>query len=148
MTNVESVVVAEPPQAEWWWWWLVDWTTSLWTHSNAATSFPTWRRDLAAAATGPVKIDYNALSVAAMTLTLILMVDFGRDRLDRAARQRPFFRAVLEGVYTECTFGSLIHTGSRCECYAKELRDDWLFVWYSGTGSPQMTTNLTPTLVT
>jgi hypothetical protein len=106
MTN-ESVL-ADPSRsdddtlAEWWW--LVDWTIS-WAHSNTTnTSFPTsWRRHLAAAATGPVKIDYNALSVAAMTLTLILMVDFGRDRLDRAARQRPFFRAVLEGVYTECT---------------------------------------------
>jgi hypothetical protein len=106
----ESVVVADgtTTTATGWWWWLVDWTmssssSSSWTHSSATTSVPIWRRDLAAAAQGPVKIDYNALSVAAMTLTLILMVDFGRDRLDRAARQRPFFRAVLEGVYTECT---------------------------------------------
>lgn len=51
----------------------------------------------------PVKIDYNALSVAAMTLTLLLMVGFFRSRLDRAARNRPFFEAVLEGVYAERT---------------------------------------------
>lgn len=51
-----------------------------------------------------LKIDYNVLSVAAMTLALLLVVEFIRHRLDDAAQSRPFFRAVLEGVYAECTF--------------------------------------------
>ena len=61
------------------------------------------------------KIDYNVLSVAAMTLALIMMVEYARHRLDRWAYQaattetpqqskQPLFRAVLEGVYAECTY--------------------------------------------
>ena len=61
------------------------------------------------------KIDYNVLSVAAMTLALIMMVEYVRHRLDHWAYQaattetpqqskQPLFRAVLEGVYAECMF--------------------------------------------
>lgn len=59
-------------------------------------------RFLASAAT--YKIDYNVLSVAAMTLALIMMVEYMRHLLDHQAEHRPFFRVVLEGVYAECTF--------------------------------------------
>jgi hypothetical protein len=59
------------------------------------------------------KIDYNVLSVAAMTLALIMMVEYVRHRLDHWAykaattetpqrSKQPLFRAVLEGVYAEC----------------------------------------------
>jgi hypothetical protein len=51
---------------------------------------------------GPSRIDYSVLSVAVMTLGLIMMVEVGRHRLDHAAMGRPFFTAVLEGVYAEC----------------------------------------------
>jgi hypothetical protein len=53
------------------------------------------------------KIDYNVLSVAAMTLALIMMVEYIRHLLDHQAEHRPFFRVVLEGVYAECTFQNL-----------------------------------------
>lgn len=61
-----------------------------------------WRRFLAG--DDPVKIDYNVLSVAAMTLALIMMVEVIRHKLDHAARHRPFFQAVLENIYAECAF--------------------------------------------
>jgi hypothetical protein len=48
------------------------------------------------------RIDYSVLSVAVITLGLIMMVEVGRHSLDIAARNRPFFQSVLEGVYTEC----------------------------------------------
>jgi hypothetical protein len=57
------------------------------------------------------KLDYNVLSVAAMTLALIMMVEYVRHRLDHyvylaathATHPKPLFRSVLEGVYAECT---------------------------------------------
>lgn len=49
-----------------------------------------------------VKIDYNVLSVAAMTLALIMIVEVIRHKLDHAAHHRPFFQAVLENIYAEC----------------------------------------------
>ena len=52
----------------------------------------------------PVRVDYSVLSVGVMTLGLILVVEVLRHRLDHAAVGRPFFKAVLEGVYSERTF--------------------------------------------
>jgi hypothetical protein len=52
--------------------------------------------------TGPTRIDYSVLSVTVMTLGLVMMVEVFRHRLDHAAMGRPFFTAVLEGVYAEC----------------------------------------------
>jgi hypothetical protein len=49
-----------------------------------------------------VRIDYSVLSVGVMTLGLIMVVELFRHRLDSSANGRPFFKAVLEGVYTEC----------------------------------------------
>jgi len=60
-------------------------------------------RFLAASGEDPVKIDYNVLSVGAMTLALIMMVETIRHKLDHTARHRPFFHAVLENIYAECT---------------------------------------------
>lgn len=54
-----------------------------------------------------IKIDYNVLSVAAMTLALILLVEVMRHRLDHASHRRPFFQAVLENIYAECKFAEL-----------------------------------------
>jgi hypothetical protein len=59
-------------------------------------------RYLVVATDGPTRIDYSVLSVAVMTLGLIMMVEVFRHRLDHAAMGRPFFTAVLEGVYAEC----------------------------------------------
>jgi hypothetical protein len=59
-------------------------------------------RYLSTATDGPSRIDYSVLSVAVMTLGLIMMVEVFRHRLDHAAMGRPFFTAVLEGVYAEC----------------------------------------------
>jgi hypothetical protein len=53
---------------------------------------------------GPTRIDYSVLSVAVMTLGLIMMVEVFRHRMDHAAMGRPFFTAVLEGVYAECKY--------------------------------------------
>ena len=50
------------------------------------------------------EIDYTVLSVGVMTLGLLLVVEFVRHALDQAAIGRPFFKAVLEGVYSECKF--------------------------------------------
>lgn len=76
-----------------WWWW-----------QSSSLSQSSWRRILGGGGgEEPIKIDYNVLSVAAMTLALIMVVEVIRHRLDRAALHRPFFRAVLEGVYAECT---------------------------------------------
>jgi hypothetical protein len=69
-------------------------------------------RMLASSTLSKYKIDYNVLSVAAMTLALIMMVEYVRHRLDHWAYQaattetpqqakQPLFRAVLEGVYAE-----------------------------------------------
>jgi hypothetical protein len=59
-------------------------------------------RFLAVVGDGPTRIDYSVLSVAVMTLGLIMMVEVFRHRLDHAAMGRPFFTAVLGGVYAEC----------------------------------------------
>jgi hypothetical protein len=51
---------------------------------------------------GDLRIDYSVLSVGVMTLGLIMVVELFRHRLDHTAKGRPFFRTVLDGVYTEC----------------------------------------------
>jgi hypothetical protein len=54
--------------------------------------------------TGASYLDFSVLSVAVTTLGLILLVQLVRQRLDRNATGRPFFKTVLEGVYRECKF--------------------------------------------
>ena len=49
-------------------------------------------------------LDYTIVSVAVATLGLLLVVELTRHQLDRAAIGRPFYKAVLEGVYSECEY--------------------------------------------
>ncbi|KAL7555715.1 hypothetical protein ACA910_009880 [Epithemia clementina (nom. ined.)] len=49
------------------------------------------------------RMDYSALSVAVMTLGLILVVEVLRHRLDHWALGRPYCMAVLENIYAELT---------------------------------------------
>ncbi|GAX10661.1 hypothetical protein FisN_14Lh170 [Fistulifera solaris] len=46
-------------------------------------------------------VEYGALSVGVMTLGLILLVEVLRHKIDHEAHGRPFFQAVLSGVYSE-----------------------------------------------
>jgi len=63
--------------------------------------FP-WHVSRAAAGDGaPKEIYYGALSVAVLTLGLLLFVEACRRWLDRSAVHRPIFQAVLDGVYRE-----------------------------------------------
>jgi hypothetical protein len=48
------------------------------------------------------RMDYSVLSVAVMTLGLIMVVEVFIHRLDHAAAGRPYFTAVLENIYNEC----------------------------------------------
>jgi hypothetical protein len=61
-------------------------------------------RHLAASGGVEEPLDYSVVSVGVMTLGLLLFVEVIRHHLDHAAIGRPFFKAVLEGVYSECTF--------------------------------------------
>jgi hypothetical protein len=54
------------------------------------------------AATEEEPLDYTVVSVAVMTLGLLLVVEVIRHKLEHAAYNRPFFKTVLEGVYSEC----------------------------------------------
>lgn len=56
----------------------------------------------------PVRIDYSVLSVAVMTLGLIMIVEVIRHRIDHAAINKPFFQAVLNGVNSECKFTKFV----------------------------------------
>lgn len=49
-----------------------------------------------------VELDYTVLTVAVLTLGLLMVVEFARHKLDQAATGRPFFKTVLEGMYREC----------------------------------------------
>lgn len=49
-------------------------------------------------------MDYSVLSVAVMTLGLIMVVEVFIHRLDHAAEGRPYFTAVLENIYNERTY--------------------------------------------
>jgi hypothetical protein len=65
-----------------------------------------WYDRLLAGEDGDPHVDYSVLSVGVMTLGLILVVEVLRHRIDHAALGRPFFKAVLEGVYSECKFAT------------------------------------------
>ena len=54
------------------------------------------------AATEEEPLDYTVVSVAVVTLGLLLGVEVIRHKLDQSAHNRPFFKTVLEGVYSEC----------------------------------------------
>ena len=69
----------------------------------------------AGADAGSAMLDFSILSVAVMTLGLILLVELGRHKLDVNATGRPFFKTVLEGVYRECKFKLVL--GWACRLY-------------------------------
>ena len=50
---------------------------------------------------GASQKDYTVLSVAVLTLGLILVVELIRHQVDHAATGRFFFKTVLDGVYRE-----------------------------------------------
>lgn len=80
-----------------------------------------------------VRIDYSVLSVAVMTLGLIMMVELARHKLDHAAHHKPFLKAVLEGVYEElATLGIvefLLHVMAEYyEEYDKVRFDMFIFI--------------------
>ena len=47
-------------------------------------------------------IDYSVLSVGVLTLGLVLFVEIVRHHIDHKAEGKPFFKTVLDGVYSEC----------------------------------------------
>jgi hypothetical protein len=75
---------------------------------DAVTDLPQqlWRRAAAGGDEYSDQLDYTVLSVAVITLGLILIVELIRHRFDVAATGRPFFKSVLEGVYRECKLGN------------------------------------------
>jgi hypothetical protein len=92
------------------------------------------------AASSSYKIDYNVLSVAAMTLALIMMVEYMRHRLDHWAyhaattetpeqSKQPLFRAVLEGVYAECMFVDCCFFIFASEGYYASLCSIFIFIY-------------------
>jgi len=46
-------------------------------------------------------IDYTVVSIGVQTLVLILFVESVKHKLEHAAKGRPFFREVLNSVYSE-----------------------------------------------
>lgn len=83
-----------------------------WYHHNASPDLDhmvghdgadEWHRFLAdkEEKTSGYRMDYSALSVAVMTLGLIMVVEVVLHNLDHAAHGRPYFTAVLENIYSE-----------------------------------------------
>ena len=64
----------------------------------ASNLLDVYRRQLAATKS---LVDYTVLSVALLTLGLILVVEIARHKIDRRAHGRPFAKTVLEQVYRE-----------------------------------------------
>ena len=50
----------------------------------------------------PIKLDFTVFAMAVMTMSLLLVVEVVRHKIDRWARGHTFFEAVLKTVYNEC----------------------------------------------
>lgn len=50
----------------------------------------------------PMKLDFTVFAMAVMTMTLLLVVEVVRHKIDLWARGHEFFEAVLKTVYSEC----------------------------------------------
>jgi hypothetical protein len=61
-----------------------------------------------------LRMDYSVLAVCVLTLGLILVVEVLRHTLDHLAHGRPYFTAVLENVYAECTYSYTIRILYAC----------------------------------
>jgi hypothetical protein len=48
--------------------------------------------------------DYSVLSVTVMTLGLIIMVEFVKQKIDHMAHGKRYFTAVLQTFYAECMY--------------------------------------------
>lgn len=71
-------------------------------NDNEYTECERYRRFLAGSDEESVRVDYSVLSVGVMTLGLIMIVEVIRHKIDHVAGPRPFSKAVLQGVYSEC----------------------------------------------
>jgi len=60
---------------------------------------------------GVIPLDYKVLNYGIFTLYLILFVEFVRHTIDRSARGRPFFMAVLLMVYSELATLGIVELG-------------------------------------
>ena len=76
--------------------------TMIMDDTTTTTRYINYRHRYLAPGGAEAEIDYTVVSVGVMTLGLLLVVEFVRHSLDHAAIGRPFFKAVLEGVYSEC----------------------------------------------
>jgi hypothetical protein len=47
-------------------------------------------------------LDYTILRVVVITLSLVLLLQLLRHKLDASSKRMPLFKTVLEGVYEEC----------------------------------------------
>ena len=79
-------------------------------------------------------LDYSVLSVGVMTLALLLLVEVVRHQLDHVAHGRPFFKTVLEMVYSECKFLCLFCV---CFCFSQGYVQEYI--------SQKTTTTIQPT---
>lgn len=72
---------------------------------SSPTDHPTWVRFLEShqekEKAEESEMDYTVLSVAVMTLGMLMVVEVLIHKLDNAARGRPYFTAVLTNIYSE-----------------------------------------------
>ena len=98
-----------------------------WMHNaaqdlDAGYDVDEWHRFLAKGKeekTSGYRVDYSVLSVAVMTLGLIMVVEVVLHNLDHAAHGRPYFTAVLENIYTE----------------RKQAESTMFLIWFTSSGS-------------
>ena len=98
-------------------------------HEDLSAEEWDWRY-LAVEKDKPARSDYSILSCAVMTLGLIMFVELVRHRLDHSAKGRPFFTAVLEGVYGERTYSSVAKVRLECITHIHwqcQLSASWSF---------------------
>ena len=71
-----------------------------------------------------MEIDYSVLSVAVMTLALIMIVQLIRHKLENLAQSRTLFRHMLDHVYTECRFNSELNLVFDCRIHFASMNLD------------------------
>jgi hypothetical protein len=77
------------------------------------------------------RIDCSVSSVGVMTLGLILVVELLRHRIEHTAAGKPFFQAVLEGVYSECKFArSLARSHSKTNRPSQSLYGTFIMIYH------------------
>lgn len=71
-------------------------------------------RDLAKA--GPIVVDFTALAMAVVAMSLLMIVAILRHKIDHLARGKEFFENVLEAAYHECKFTYVQHAACSMHC--------------------------------